>query len=274
MTSKVAKLQRASLANPVRVEVSSKYTTVDTLKQHYILCPFAQKDLHLIALVNDTSGNSTIIFTSTVHDAQRISIVLRLLGFGAVPLHGQLSQSARLGALNKFKAGGRNVLVATDVASRGLDIPAVDIVINYSIPTNSKDYIHRVGRTARAGRSGKSITIVTQYDIELIQRIESVIGKKMIDYPLDPDGVGALEERVSEACREAAVEIRENGVGGKGGKRKREGSRDDMDRDDDVVQAGVPGGGSNSRGGRRGRGRGGGGRGGGGGRTGNKKSRQ
>ena len=75
---------------------------------------------------------------------------MRTLGFPAVPLHGQLSQSARLGALGKFKSGGRKVLVATDVASRGLDIPHVDVVINYDIPTHSKDYIHRVGRTARA----------------------------------------------------------------------------------------------------------------------------
>ena len=78
----------------------------------------------------------------------------RILGFNAVPLHGQLSQSQRLGSLNKFKSNQANILVATDVAARGLDIPSVDVVINYDIPTDSKAYIHRVGRTARAGRSG------------------------------------------------------------------------------------------------------------------------
>src|SRR5690349_14957425 len=112
--------------------------------QHYILTPYSQKDTPLVYLANELSANSIIIFTSTVADAQRLSIILRMPGFPAVPLHGQLSQSARLGALGKFKSGGRSILVATDVASRGLDIPAVDIVINYSIPTNSKDYIHRV----------------------------------------------------------------------------------------------------------------------------------
>jgi ATP-dependent RNA helicase DDX47/RRP3 len=84
--------------------------------------------------------------------------------------------------LNKFKAGERSILIATDVASRGLDIPAVDLVINFDMPSNSKDYIHRVGRTARAGNSGRSITIVTYYDIEILQKIESLIGRKLDEY--------------------------------------------------------------------------------------------
>lgn len=88
--------------------------------------------------------------------------MLRNLGFGAIPLHGQLSQSKRFGSLNKFTTGERKILIATDVASRGLDIPSVDLVINYDIPTHPKDYIHRVGRTARADRAGRAISIVTQ----------------------------------------------------------------------------------------------------------------
>ena len=88
--------------------------------------------------------------------------MLRNLGFSAICLHGQMSQTKRLGALGKFKAGGRNILIATDVASRGLDIAGVDVVINYDVPQSSKDYVHRVGRTARAGRAGKSVTFVTQ----------------------------------------------------------------------------------------------------------------
>lgn len=128
---------------------------------------------------------------------------------------------------------------------RGLDIPSVDIVINYDIPTHSKDYIHRVGRTARAGRSGKSITLVTQYDVELVLRIEQVIGKKMELWAVDKEEVALLRERVDEAGRLAATEIREQGIkGGHGKKRKRDreegGGKDDMDRDDDVVEAGMP----------------------------------
>lgn len=239
MTTKVAKLQRASLKNPIRIEVGTKYATVSTLSQHYVFCPFSHKDANLVSLVNDQTGSSMLIFTRTVHDASRLSILLRMLGFSAIPLHGKLSQSARLGALNKFKAGGRNILIATDVASRGLDIPAVDLVINYDIPTHSKDYIHRVGRTARAGRSGRSVTLVTQYDVELLQRIEFVIGKKLTEFPgYDRDSVRLLEERVGEASREAMREMRETAGMGRGNSTKRR--DDDMDRDDDEVQAGVP----------------------------------
>ncbi|KAG1891267.1 DEAD-domain-containing protein [Suillus subluteus] len=241
MTTKVAKLQRASLINPIRVEVSSKYQTVSTLLQYYLLVPLVHKDVHLIYLANHLASNSIIIFTRTVHDAQRLSIMLRSLGFPAVPLHGQLSQSQRLGALGKFKSGDRKLLVATDVASRGLDLPSVDIVINFDIPTHSKDYIHRVGRTARAGRSGKSITMVTQYDVELIQRIEKVIDKKMELWPTDKEEVMLLKERVDEAARLAINELKEEAKAG-GKKRRREDGvgRDERDRDDDVVEAGVP----------------------------------
>ncbi|KAM0755921.1 DEAD-domain-containing protein [Meredithblackwellia eburnea MCA 4105] len=254
MTTKVAKLQRASLRDPVKLEVSSKYQTVSTLLQYYLLVPMKHKDLHLVHLAHTLTGHTLIIFVRTVLDAQRLSILLRLLSFPAVPLHGQLSQSARLGALNKFKSGSRNILVATDVASRGLDIPAVDCVINYDIPTHSKDYIHRVGRTARAGRAGKSVTLVTQYDVELFQRIEGVLGKKMDEYPLGGGGkeeVMLLAERVGEASREAMREIKENGVGErkkKGGKRARD--EDDRDRDDDQHEAGMPRVGKKSKGGK------------------------
>ena len=125
----------------------------------------------------------------------------------------------------------------------GLDIPSVDVVINFDIPTHSKDYIHRVGRTARAGRAGKSITLVTQYDVELIQRIEQVIGKKMELWPTDDQEIALSKERVNEAGRIAAAELREQALNGnnKGRKRRREViGRDDQDRDDDVVEAGMP----------------------------------
>ena len=124
---------------------------------------------------------------------------------------------------------------------RGLDLPSVDVVINYDVPTSSKDYIHRVGRTARAGRSGKSITIVTQYDVELMQRVEAVIGKKMELWPTDEEEVTLLRERVDEASRLAANELKDQSRAGSVKRRRREGGlADDADRDDDMVEAGMP----------------------------------
>lgn len=218
---------------------------MSTLQQYYLFMPFAHKDTYLVHLANEQAGQTIIVFTRTVHDAQRLAILLRLLGFSAIPLHGQLSQTARLGALNKFKAGGRSIMVCTDVAARGLDIPAVDLVVNFDIPTHSKDYIHRVGRTARAGRPGRSVTLVTQYDVELLQRIETAIGKKLTEFPggSDREMVMLLSERVGEAQRSALRELHEKGLGSAGGagrrKRKQAAALDeDRDRDDDVVQAG------------------------------------
>ena len=118
----------------------------------------------------------------------------------------------------------------------------MDIVINFDIPAHSKDYIHRVGRTARAGRAGKSITLVTQYDVELIQRVEAVTNKKMDEWPTDTEEVALLRERVDEAGRLAATELREEG-GKKGHRKRRKGESEDKDlrdRDDDMVHAGMP----------------------------------
>uniref|UniRef100_A0A667GXU8 RNA helicase n=2 Tax=Felidae TaxID=9681 RepID=A0A667GXU8_LYNCA len=142
-------------------------------------------------------------------------------------------KSKRLGSLNKFKAKARSILLATDVASRGLDIPHVDVVVNFDIPTHSKDYIHRVGRTARAGRSGKAITFVTQYDVELFQRIEHLIGKKLPVFPTQDDEVMMLTERVTEAQRFARMELREHG------EKKKRVREDTGDNDDTEGAMGV-----------------------------------
>lgn len=134
ISSKVESLQRAALVNPVRVSASKKNQTVSTLLQSYIFIPHKHKDVYLTSLLNERAGQTAIIFTRTVNEAQRLSIMLRVLSFGAIPIHGQLSQSVRLAALNKFRSGSRKLLIATDVAARGLDIPSVDLVVNYDLP--------------------------------------------------------------------------------------------------------------------------------------------
>ncbi|XP_047109954.1 probable ATP-dependent RNA helicase DDX47 isoform X1 [Schistocerca piceifrons] len=234
MTKKVQKLQRASLQDPVKVEVSTKYQTVEKLQQYYIFIPVKFKDVYLVHILNELAGNTFMIFCSTCNNTVRTALLLRSLGFTAVPLHGQMSQNKRLGALNKFKAKNRSILISTDVASRGLDIPHVDVVVNFDIPTHSKDYIHRVGRTARAGRAGKAITFVTQYDVELYQRIEHLIGKQLPLFKLQEDEVMLLQERVAEAQRMAKMQLKdlEEKKGGKNKKRKAA-----VDDNDDTEEA-------------------------------------
>lgn len=210
MTNKVQKLQRACLGKEaVKVEVSSKYQTVETLTQNYLFLPAQYKDTYLIHLLSKFMGNSIIIFTDTTANATKLTLMLSKLSYSAVALFGKLTQNKRFEALNKFKSKGRNILVATDVASRGLDIPSVDLVINYDVPQHSKNYIHRVGRTARAGRSGRAISLVTQYDVQLFQRIESLIKVRMEEFKCDQDEVMAIHEEVLEAQRKALQEIKQ-----------------------------------------------------------------
>lgn len=228
MTSQVAKLQRASLRpkETVRVEVSAKYTTVDTLVQHYLFVPDKYKDCYLTFLIEELVGrHSCIVFSDTQSSAQRLALMLRNLGYGAVCIHGGMSQPNRLSALNQFKSGERHILVATDVASRGLDIPLVDYVINYDIPPHGKDYIHRVGRTARAGRAGRALNLVSQYDVELFQRVEKLIGRRLEALPdVKQEHVLLLLDRVSEAARLAVQEMREEKLVLHAAARKRRGA--------------------------------------------------
>ena len=209
MTNKVNKLQRASLKNPVKVEVSSrKHQTVQTLTQEYLFLPFKYREAHLVQTVNQHLGKSCIVFVTTCKQVIRVVLLLRNLGFDCVPIHGQMTQVKRLQSLSKFKSKQNQLLVATDVASRGLDIPSVDLVLNFEIPANPKDYVHRVGRTARAGRAGLAITLVTQYDVEAFQKIEKCIGIKMEQHALEQGKVMEINSRVQEAIKIAQFELK------------------------------------------------------------------
>ena len=241
MSSKVESLQRASLSSPLRVSISSSsHQTVSTLLQSYIFIPHKHKDIYLTYLLSTSfAGQTVIVFARTVNEVQRLAFLLRALGFGAIPLHGQLSQSARLGALSRFRARSRDILVATDVAARGLDIPSVDAVINFDLPPDSKTYVHRVGRTARAGKSGHAVSVVTQYDIEIWMRIEKALGRKLEEKSgVEKEEALVLSERVGEAQRVAIKELKDEQErrGSRGGRtRGRNGARrtrDEMDREE------------------------------------------
>ncbi|KAL6135865.1 hypothetical protein ACLB2K_068090 [Fragaria x ananassa] len=213
----VKKVERACLRNPVKIEVASKYSTVDTVQQHVWLTPHRHKDFYLVYILTKKCHCTTMVFTE-----QCDSATLRNLGIRAIPLHGNMSQQKRLGALNMFKSGQCNVLICTDVASRGSDIPSVDMVINYDIPKNPKNYIDRVRRTARAGRSGAAMTFLSS--------------------PLELPGQGVTTISCSSRtlqCQETVVEARRlansklNEKGGK--KRKWRGNDDDDDDEEDIV---------------------------------------
>lgn len=252
MTSKVQKLHRACLKDPVKVEVSTKFQTPKKLIQNYLFIPAKYKDCYLTYVVNEFAGQSMLIFGETCNNVQRLALMLRNLGFPAICLHGQMTQPKRLGALHKFTNGARSILICTDVAARGLDIPNVDLVINFDLPNHGKDYIHRVGRTARAGKSGKAIAMMTQYDVEVYQRLEGLLGKKLPEYKLDEETVLILLERVSEAQRLATRELKEQlaECKGSGGRRKRKGAGSGYEGNlKSEIKKGYYAGGSGGRGG-------------------------
>lgn len=129
------------------------------------------------------------------------------------PLHSELPQRDRIDSLGRFRAQAARILVATDVASRGLDIPEVGLVINFDVPRNPDDYVHRVGRTARAGRSGRAITFVTPFDVQLVKGIEERVGKELVEAEeskeLENFVVREGLRDVSEKKREAKMDIEE-----------------------------------------------------------------
>ncbi|KAJ9451415.1 putative ATP-dependent RNA helicase T26G10.1 [Diplonema papillatum] len=230
MTSKVDKLQKASLRDPIKVECATKYTTVDSLLQLYAFVPFTERTAYLHHILSTESGKSVIVFCDASHLVQKVALTLRLLGHRALPLYGKLDQGHRLTALGKLKEGKCRVLVCTDVASRGLDIPSVSLVINYTLPLSSKLYVHRVGRTARAGAAGRAISLVTQYDVLQVQKIEQHIKKELQELPLDEALVQASLERVEHAERNAGSEIKDNEREEKATGHKRKGADGDSAR--------------------------------------------
>ncbi|CAM0907200.1 unnamed protein product [Alopecurus aequalis] len=233
MTKKVSKLQRACLRNPVKVEVSSKYSTVDTLKQEWYLVPADYKDCYLVHVLNELPGSMIMIFVRTCESTRLLALTLRNLGFKALSISGQMSQDKRLGALNKFKAKDFNVLICTDVASRGLDIQGVDVVINYDIPMNSKDYVHRVGRTARAGQSGYAVSLVNQYEGQWFKMIEALLGHEIPDRKVDVDEIMILRENISDSRRIALTKLKEDG-----GHKKRRKVEDDDEEEEEQAPRG------------------------------------
>jgi len=187
-----------------------------TLTQTYQLVNVVHKEKYLHILLSTPANltKSAVIFANRTSTANLIEYILRLLGHRVTSLHSGLQHRDRTDNLARFRAGAARILVATDVAARGLDIPSVGLVINYDIPRDADDYIHRVGRTARAGRKGVSISLVGQRDVELIKSIETRVGSLMEEYKEEGVSVETRVVRdamgvVSEKKREAVLAIEE-----------------------------------------------------------------
>ena len=181
----------------------SDIATVQGLDQRYVLTPNDAKDAYLAQVIrqhyekNESDKDLTIIFTRTCRMCQLIAMTLTTLGYPSSSLHSMMAQKERSLSLAKFRSSQVRILVATDIASRGLDIPDVQLVLNHNVPHVTKDYIHRVGRTARAGRRGMAITLVTPNDVVLIKAVEESIGVKLKEYEnLDDEEVVKIHTQV------------------------------------------------------------------------------
>lgn len=156
----------------------------------------------------------TIIFVSRCQTAELLTRTLRSLSLPTISLHSHLSQSTRTANLEKFRRQAtRWILVATDVASRGLDIPQVSMVVNFDLPRAWEDYIHRVGRTARAGRQGWAVSFVGERDVEIVTGIEDKIGLKLKELQMPEERVLQMLNKVSNAKREASMLLADSGFG-------------------------------------------------------------
>jgi ATP-dependent RNA helicase DeaD len=155
------------------VRLNEEEITLESIDQSYLVVEEREKFKHLMDFIrrNQNAKSQTIVFAATKQRADRIAYKLRQEGFSAVTIHGDLSQKQRDNAMHKFKRGAEDILVATDIAARGIDVPAIGNVINYDVPEDPNIYFHRIGRTARAGGEGKAISLVSNDRISDFERI-------------------------------------------------------------------------------------------------------
>ncbi|NWR39007.1 DDX49 helicase, partial [Tachuris rubrigastra] len=209
LTATLSQLRGLAANQPFFWEAESEVRTVEELDQRYLLVPEAVKDAYLVHLIQTFQDEhedwAIIIFTKTCKDCQVLNMMLRKYKFPSVALHSMMKQRQRFAALAKFKSSIFKILIATDVAARGLDIPTVQVVINHNTPGLPKIYIHRVGRTARAGRKGIAITLVTQYDIHLVHAIEEEIKLKLKEFSVEEQHVLDILTQVNVTRRECEI---------------------------------------------------------------------
>ena len=224
MPNAIVRLASAFLNNPTRVEVDPESSTVERIRQFVMYVSKPNKKRLLRDLLKDKDIESAIVFTRTKHGANKVVKELIKGGVEAAAIHGNKSQGARTRALAGFKTGDIRVLVATDIASRGIDVDGVSHVFNYDIPNISESYVHRIGRTARAGREGVAIAFCDETETGYLRDIERLIGEA-IEVDIDHewhfvDAMHASKNQTKKAQRNRAGQRDYRGGGRSQGGRK------------------------------------------------------
>lgn len=204
MAPRVVVITKKFLRNPQRVEIIAKQRTLETTNQTYYEVPPGKKQEALARVLDMETPGSTIVFCRTRLETAELSDFLQLHGYNAEPIHGDMNQAERERALRRFREGLADLLVATDVAARGLDIESVTHVINYDVPWDAEQYIHRIGRTGRAGRKGDAITLVSHRERRQLANIERLIGSRIAParIPTASDIASRRRDAFVEALRE------------------------------------------------------------------------
>jgi superfamily II DNA/RNA helicase len=183
MPPEIQRLTDQFLHNPVRIEVARPATTAANIAQEVVEIPandWAKREaLRRLIREAEPTLNNAIVFCNRKRDVDIVAKSLAKHGFDAAPIHGDLDQSLRTRTLERFRAGDLKILVASDVAARGLDVPAVSHVFNFDVPIHADDYVHRIGRTGRAGRSGATFMLASRRDEKYIEAIEKITGQKL-----------------------------------------------------------------------------------------------
>lgn len=176
----IKQLAAGILHNPEMVEASPENTTVEKIDQRVILADKGRKPSMLVKMIKEGSWEQVLVFTRTKHGANKLTEKLQKSDITSAAIHGNKSQGARTKALDDFKKGEIQVLVATDIAARGLDIPLLPHVVNYELPNVPEDYVHRIGRTGRAGATGEAVSLVCNEEYDFLRGIEKLLGQKFV----------------------------------------------------------------------------------------------
>ena len=179
MPDTIIALTNSLLKQPVKITITPKSSTVDTIEQTIYFVEKKEKSQLLISILQKAEDRSVLIFSRTKHNDDIIVRILGKAGIGSQAIHGNKSQAARQSALGNFKSGKTKVMVATDIASRGIDINELPLVINYDLPDVPETYVHRIGRTGRAGNAGMALTFCSQEERKQINDIQKLTGKKL-----------------------------------------------------------------------------------------------